>query len=125
MTSLRTPAWRLIGLTRNQPGLLDLADGRLAFTPLQGEGFDVPLAEVTGVTFPWYYIGGGVKLKAAGEAYRFSFVRPNGAEHVPARLVPREYASDEDPWEVEPGMGEVARGRRVGTAWKAALGSRG
>lgn len=121
MTDLRTPAWRLIGLTRNEPGVLALERGHLTFTPLRGDGFSVPVSRVSRVVFPWYYFGGGVKLTAGGEAYRFSFVRPNGGEMVPAHLVTPAHASDEDPWDLEPGFGELARGRRAGTAWKAAL----
>lgn len=122
MPPLRTPAWRLIGLTRNEAGVLALERGRLTFTPLHdGDGFSVPVEEVTGVSFPWYYVGGGVKLTAAGEAYRFSFVRPNGGAQVRSGIVTPAYASRESPSALEPGMGEVARGRRVGKAWKAAL----
>ena len=79
-------AWRLIGTLRSQDGWLDLTAGRLRYSTPDGVVFDVPLAEVTDITWPWYYFGGGVKLTAGGEEYRFSFVLPNGAEYPTARL---------------------------------------
>ena len=79
-------AWRLIGTLRSEAGWLDLTAGRLRYSTPAGVVFDVPLAEVTGIIWPWYYFGGGVKLTAAGEQYRLSFVLPNGAEYPTARL---------------------------------------
>jgi hypothetical protein len=74
--SLRTPARELPGLFGIRPGPLELAGGRLAFTTDQGRVFDAPLAEVTALKFPWYYCGGGMKLRVGAAKYRFSFVRP-------------------------------------------------
>jgi hypothetical protein len=79
-------AWLLIGTFRTAAGWLDLTAGRLRFSTPDQVVFDVSLAEVTDVDWPWYYFGGGVKLRAAGERYRFSFVLPNGAEYPTARL---------------------------------------
>src|SRR5687767_3377807 len=87
VADLRTAAWMLVGLTGNVPGVLELSRGRLSFRTEEGAAFDVPLSEVTGVKFPWWWFGGGAKVTAAGTAYRLSFVRPNGAEDVPARLL--------------------------------------
>ncbi len=79
-------AWRLIGTFRTAAGWLDLTAGRLRFSTPAEVVFDVPLAEVTDIIWPWYYFGGGVKLSAGGKQYRFSFVLPNGAEYPTARL---------------------------------------
>jgi len=78
-------AWLLKGIFRTEAGWMDLHDGNLRFATPEKVVFDVPRAEVTQITFPWYYFGGGVKLHAAGEAYRVSFVLPNGAEYAEAR----------------------------------------
>lgn len=78
-------AWLLIGLFRTEAGWLDRHDGQLRFSTPDRVVFDVPLAEVTDVVYPWYYFGGGVKLRAAGEPYRVTFVLPNGAEYAAAR----------------------------------------
>ena len=83
----RTPAWLLVGMTGSTPGVLEYADGRLVFSTDQGRLFDAPLSEVHNVTFPWYYFGGGAKLTVAGQQYRLSFVRPNGASDIPGRLM--------------------------------------
>ena len=103
---LRTPAWRLIGLTRSEPGILALAEGRLTYRTNAGVMFDVPLMDISEVVFPWYYFGGGVKLNAVGEAYRFSFVEPNDAPSSPL---------------VGPGGVGVTAGRQAGAEWKRIL----
>ncbi len=74
--ALVSPAW-LIGGLRNVPGYLATAQGGLTFvsdTPV----FDVPLAQVTDVSWPWWWFGGGVRLTAAGQRWKITFVRPNG-----------------------------------------------
>jgi hypothetical protein len=78
-TPLATAAWILIGTTRSTPGVLVHDGGRLAFFDRKGAIFDVPVEEVSAVVFPWYYFGGGCKLRAGEHAVRLSFVRPNGA----------------------------------------------
>ncbi|MBK9155692.1 MAG: hypothetical protein IPM25_16035 [Chloracidobacterium sp.] len=100
MTSISTPVWRLTGLRGSEPGTLQLSDGRLKYTPDDGPGFDVPMEEISGVNFPWYYFSGGFKLRVRGEEYRFSFVEPHN-----------EYA-------------DIKSGRSLGKQWKAALGQR-
>ena len=78
-------AWLLEGLTVSIPGWLDLRQERLRFTTPEEVVFEVPRSDVTSITFPWYYFGGGMKLRAAGHPYRISFVKPNGAEYAVAR----------------------------------------
>jgi hypothetical protein len=48
--------------------------------------FDVPMADVSDVVWPWCCFGGGVKLRAAAEPYRLSFVLPDGAEYRAAAI---------------------------------------
>jgi hypothetical protein len=97
---LVTTAWLLIGLFGTEAGVLELADGRLAFTGTNGTRFDVPVGGVEYVEFHWYYFGGGVQLTVDGRRYRFSFVVPTG----------------------EGGrVGDVPDGRRVGAMWRGAF----
>jgi hypothetical protein len=113
-------AWLLIGTFRTAAGWLDLTAGRLRFSTPDQVVFDVPLAEVTDVDWPWYYFGGGVRLSAAGEKYRLSFVLPNGAGYPSARAA----ASAGDPaalalvWEK---ASDVGAGRDVGKEWRRRL----
>ena len=113
-------AWRLIGTFRTAAGWLDLTAGRLRFSTTDEVVFDVPLAEIADVVWPWYYFGGGVKLSAAGEHYRFSFVLPNGAEYPTARLA----AEAGDPaalgivWQK---ASDIGAGRDVGREWRRRL----
>ena len=112
MPDLLTPAWRLLGLTGSESGVLTLDEGRLSFRTDDGVTFDVPLADVADVTVPWFYFGGGLKLTAGGEPYRFSFVRPNAAPPVSDHLLP----------EGTSGWAWIVAGRKAGAAWKEALG---
>jgi hypothetical protein len=109
MTRLRTDAWLLRGIS-SIPGELRLASGKLSFTssefgsawPFQlrklGQLLDQPsLAKSLeeGKTFqlfqwhvdqvqstvPWYYFGGGIKLRHQGIQLRFSFGRPTSGGH--------------------------------------------
>jgi hypothetical protein len=113
-------AWLLIGTFRTAAGWLDLTAGRLRFSTPDKVLFDVPLAEVADVDWPWYYFGGGVKLSAAGERHRFSFVLPNGAEYPAARAA----AAAGDPaalaivWDK---ASDIGAGRDVGKEWRRRL----
>lgn len=110
-------SWRLIGTLRSEAGWLDLTDGRLRYTTEAREVFDVRLDEVTDVVWPWYYFGGGVKLRVGGEQYRFSFVLPNGAEYPRAR--PQAGAGDPAALAVVAKKGDdIARGRQAGREWR-------
>lgn len=91
-----SPIWLLKGLTRSVPGELELSKGRLTMTIEESQLFDVPLSQVTGITFPWYYFGGGMKFNVGGDHYRISFVQPGDA-------------------------GDIVSGRQTGKAWRALL----
>lgn len=113
-------AWLLKGMTGSVPGWLELRDGSLRFITPDGEGFDVERAAVTSVVFPWYYFGGGMKIVAESRRYRFSFVKPNGAEYAEARALAafgdvralRAAASK---------IADVRGGRVVGARWRELL----
>ena len=96
-----TSAWLLVGITGSVHGVLELDDGRLAFTIEERSVFNVPLSEVRDVKFPWYYFGGGIKFRIGADRYRLSFVLPTGQ------------GGD---------IGDIGEGRRAGKAWKSALG---
>jgi hypothetical protein len=114
-------AWRLLGLFRSEAGWLDLHDGRLRYSKPHEVVFDVPLEEVSGFTYPWYYFGGGVKLSAAGARFRFSFVLPNGAEYAEARG--RAAAGDLAALSlVADKAKDIGAGRAVGRQWRRLLG---
>lgn len=118
--SLCTKVWQLQGLFGTRPGMLALGEGRLAFVTEEGCLFEAPLAEVSGVKFPWYYFGGGMKLTVGGARYRLSFVRPNGAQDIPDQLLVH--------LGIPAGLGIVRRkfadigdGRKAGKAWRSVL----
>ncbi len=115
MTRLRTDAWLLRGIS-SIPGELRLANGKVSFTssaygsawPFQlrklGQLLDQPslaMALEEGKTFqffqwqaeqvqssvPWYYFGGGIKVRHQGILLRFSFGRPTSGGHNLATAV--------------------------------------
>jgi len=115
-------AWLLVGLTRSVPGWLEMKNGRLRFVTPDHVVFDVPRAEVSDIKYPWYYFGGGVKLRAAGTPYRLSFVKPNGAEYAAGRAL----AAAGNPASLLMAVSKVTdirRGRAVGRRWRQLLTS--
>ncbi len=117
-------AWLLRGITVSIPGWLDVHDGCLRFSTPQEVVFDVPLAEITSVNYPWYYFGGGVKLKAAGTPYRLSFVKPNGAEYATARGL-AAVGSLASLGIVATKASDIGVGVSVGKRWRELLGGEG
>ena len=112
-------AWLLVGLTRSVPGHLAW-NGRLRFSSADGVVFDVAPGQLSSVTFPWYYFGGGVKLIAGSTKYRLSFVKPNGAEYAVARGA----AAAGSPLALlgaAEKIRDVGSGRRVGRRWRDIL----
>ena len=120
-------AWMLEGMTRSVPGVLELADGRIGFTTEEGRVFESALGDIT-VKFPWYYFGGGCKIRIGDRVYRISFVRPNDATDVPGSLLARldGGAAGGAAALLTAGrkLADVGRGRKAGKQWKAALASR-
>lgn len=116
-------AWLLQGITVSVPGWLDLQDGRLRFSTPDEVVFESSLADLSGITFPWYYFGGGMKLRAGGTPYRISFVKPNGAEYA----VGRGLAAHGDPAALllaAEKVTDIRTGRGAGKRWRELLGRR-
>ena len=110
--------WLLKGLTGSAAGRLELKRDRLRFSTRAGVLFDVPLRDVSGVTYPWYYFGGGMKVRVGETQYRFSFVRPNGAEHAIGRALGE--AGNPAALLVAGGkIGDIRSGRALGRRWRA------
>ncbi len=121
--SLRSVAWQLVGLTGNRPGLLELSGGVLAFTGEDGRVFEANVADVTEISFPWFYFSGGMKLTVGGTRHRISFVRPNGAELLSAHVLEGVGGGSLALLTVNQKIADIGEGRRAGKAWKAALGA--
>jgi hypothetical protein len=106
---------------------MTLEAGRLALTSERGTVFDAPLAEVREIEFPWYYFGGGVKLSVGATRYRISFVRPNGAQDVPDRLLANAGAGAPSALaaagEVYRKYRDISAGRSSGKTWREAFSS--
>ena len=101
---MRSPAWLLYGMTRSVAGELVMTQERVAFEKSDGSRvFDAPLGDITAVKFPWYYFGGGMKLRIGTNVYRVSFARPGNL-----------------PDDVEQ-AGDIGSARRSGAEWKTAL----
>jgi len=94
-----TKIWRLSGLTGSEVGHLESRGGRLIYMPIDKSrpGFDVSLAEVSDVSFPWHYLGGGFKMRIGGEQFRFSFIEPHNE------------------------AADISSGREAGKAWRRIL----
>jgi len=106
--TIETPAWLMRGVvTVNATlGTLRLDAGRLSFraTGAQEPVFDVALAEVGNVVFPFYNVGTVVRFDAAGARYRLAFLATERRfKWSGARLR------------------DVRPARRWGKQWKAAL----
>lgn len=122
--TLCTPVWLLVGISGSVPGVLELADGRLAFTTEEGRVFETPRSVVSDVKFPWYYFGGGVKFKVGTAGYRISFVKPNGASDVPGRLLSHvggEAGAAAGILTIGRKVSDIGKGRKAGKAWKSVL----
>jgi len=96
-----TEAWLLKGIFGNVPGVLGLDEGRFTFVTDDEQAiFDAPLSEVGDVKVPWYYFGGGIKLRVGDERYRLSFVRPTA---------------------MGGGVGDIPEGRAACRLWRSLL----
>jgi hypothetical protein len=118
--SFASEAWLLRGLTGSEPGVLAAGGGRLRFSAGSGTVFDVSAEEIMGAEFPWYYFGGGVKIRLPDRMVRISFVKPNGAEYVDARVL----ASAGNPAALGAAivkLADVRDGRELGRHWREVL----
>lgn len=65
--------------------------GQNDFSPALGDGVSVelfawPVVEIS-VSRPWYYFGGGIKLRRRGVVLRFGFGRPAGTRGGPGQAL--------------------------------------
>lgn len=131
---LCTPAWWHRGLKGIESGILHLSDGKLS---LIVDGitwsltedqriFDLPLSEIHEVTFPWYYLGTGVRLHIDRQKYRLWFGKPNkNARTVSLRLLQKAESEAGTAFLPGPRHGFDWSGMRQAVqAWKEALASR-
>jgi hypothetical protein len=88
-------------------GRLKLDRGRLSFRENERPEavFDIPLADVCNVKFPFYNLGSVVRFDAGGKRYRLAFLSSQ-----------RRYK-----WSGAQ-LSDVRPARRWGKQWKAALG---
>jgi hypothetical protein len=114
-------AWLLKGLTRSIPGWLELHQDRLRFVTPGEVVFDEPRSRVSAVTYPWYYFGGGVKLRIGDARYRISFVKPNGAETAIGRGL-GEMGNPAALYVAATKVTDIRAGRAVGRRWRELLG---
>ncbi len=142
MIELRSEAWLLRGIS-SIPGELRLEEGRLVFEAwntgtawpwqlrklereLGAPGFadaiengrpcrlfDWPVADLI-AWCPWYYFGGGIKLRRNGLTLRFSFGRPANTR-INAHGTPAAAGQAME------NLGELAVMRSRGKQWIAAL----
>ena len=104
---MRSSAWLLSGLTGSVAGELELTQERFIFETHDGRRIlDAPLGDLSAVTFPWYYFGGGMRVRIGAETYRLSFTRPGNLPDHSGE------ASE---------AGDIGGGRRAGAAWRSAL----
>ena len=65
-----------LALTGVKPGLLHLKEGNVSFVTEEGEQFNVPVAELKDVKWPFYEIGLSFTTHVNGKKYRFIFSDP-------------------------------------------------
>jgi len=106
--TLQTPAWLMRGVISldARPGTLRLDGDRISFreTGAQPAVFDIALADLDNVAFPFYNLGSVVRLDAGAARYRLAFLASQ----------PRSRWSG-------PRISDVRPARRWGKQWKAAL----
>ena len=75
---LVSKVWQISGLIGSVvPGLLTWSNGQVAFITPEGVQFEVPLAEIKDVKWPFLRMGLGFDAMVNGKKYKFSFTKPN------------------------------------------------
>ncbi|MFN2440579.1 MAG: hypothetical protein ABR503_15345 [Chitinophagaceae bacterium] len=75
---LISKVWQFSSLIgRVTPGVLTFNKGQVSFITEDGIQFNVPLAEVKNVRYPFLRIGLGFDAVVNGKKYKFSFTKPN------------------------------------------------
>lgn len=122
--NIESEAWLLVGITRSLAGWMVLEDEYVAFADEEGHvHFSTPLAEIERVWSPWYYFGGGLKIRIDGIAFRITFTRPNdqpGGVRRPLRFGsdPCGISTAAFAWSK---FNDIFRGREWTRRWKTAL----
>jgi hypothetical protein len=124
-SNLDSEAWLLVGLTRTLAGRLVFDNGCLTFADEDGSvHFSTPLSEVERIWSPWYYFGGGLKMRVDGVTFRITFTLPNdqpGGNRQPHRFgsdLQRGASAASFAWGK---FNDIARGRELTRRWKTAL----
>jgi hypothetical protein len=115
-TPFASAAWLLRGLTGSAAGWLAFDGKRLGLSSGDTIVFEVPLEAIERLVFPWYYFGGGMKIRVGGTPYRLSFVRPNGAEVAMGRAAPAAGV-----FVAIAKVQDMASGRAAGRRWRQIL----
>ena len=63
-------------------GRMRLGGGRISFKTRRRTVFDVPLDQLSRITFPRYGLGGVIEFRVAGRRYRFTFQDMVGTAHI-------------------------------------------
>ena len=75
---LVSKVWQLSGLIGSViPGILIWNEGQVAFITQEGIQFNLPLAEIKDVKYPFLRMGLGFDAVVNGKKYKFSFSKPN------------------------------------------------
>lgn len=75
---LISKVWQIAGLVgKVVPGALILRNGYVAFITEKGIQFNVPLAEVKNIRWPFLRMGMGFDAVIHNKKYKFSFAKPN------------------------------------------------
>ncbi|MBC7872440.1 MAG: hypothetical protein H7Y01_00515 [Ferruginibacter sp.] len=70
--------WQIFGLVgRVVPGLLLSVNGNITYITEEGIQFNVPVAEIKDVKWPFLRMGLGFDASVNGKKYKFSFTKPN------------------------------------------------
>ena len=124
--SLHSGAWLLLGFSGSEPGTLTLSQGRLRFDTEAGScTWDTALKEIDRLEFPWYYFGGGMKVKIGRKRYRVSFIRPNTGSYISESdlvgTLPGVKSRPGMPTHLGETVNSMGLARRIGKAWKQVL----
>lgn len=109
------PVYIITGTTSAVAAVLARTETELVLATAGGERFRVPLSRVEKVEFPWWQLGGGMRVTVDGTRYWLNFSPPARVEGEDPRWL-RSY---------EEAFGQAASARQSSKEWKAALSDLG
>jgi len=119
-------AWLLVGMTSSLAGWLALSDGFLAFADEDGDiHFSLPLEDIEQIWSPWYYFGGGLKMRIEGHTFRITFTLPNdqpGGDRRPIHDGSNLTKGASAATFALSKFRDITRGRELTRTWKRLLG---